>query len=358
MAVPKLNEHDVEQIKHLLLANELTQKEIGLRFDVSRSTISDIATGRIYKDVAPNLMPVKIAGGQTKHLNLEQQNLALIGQLENTRQERNLLKRQLIAAAKRDAVVDEIARSLTPAIKPMKAPKKISLKPKSRAIEETLVLLLSDVHADQIVTPEEVDGLEQFDFPVAVCRAETLIQDMLNFCLTSLSNFRFKKLVIFGLGDYTSGEIHGHVNKSYFQDQFKNDLAIAQLFAYMFTELSAHFDEIEVVSIIGNHGRLTDKIEYTKEAVSANHDTLIMKIAEIHCKKIKNLSFLFPDGLSHIYDIDGWNFYLHHGHGKRSGSDIWTRAKRKSQTIVPLHRGSCARLWWRYSHWEWCFLSM
>lgn len=338
MAAP-LTDSQISEIKQLLLENELTQKEIGERYSRSRSTISDIATNRIYKGIDPKIMPVKIPGGQQKHLNLEQQNLALVGQIENLRQERNLLKRQLRAAAKRDAVVDDIATRLAPIIKPMPKSAKIRLKSEKKTIEETLVLVLSDVHADQVVTPEEVDGLECFDFPVAVRRAEVLVTDMLDFALRSLSNFNFKKLVILGLGDYTSGVIHGHANRSYFGDAFTNDLAIAQLFAYMFTELAAHFDQVDVVNIIGNHGRLTEKYEYTKESVRANHDTLIMKIAEIHCKNFDNLNFVFPLGLSRIHPINGWNFYLHHGHGQKGGTETWNRAKRKSQTIVPLHKG-------------------
>jgi len=340
MAVTPLTDQQISEIKQLLLENKLTQKEIGDKYARSRSTISDIATSRLYKEIEPLIMPVKMPGGQQKHLNLEQQNLALIGKIENLTQDRNLLRRQLKAAAKRDAVVDDIVTRLTPIIKPMPKPKKVRLSTSSKMVEETLVLVLSDVHADQVVTPEEVDGLECFDFPIAVRRAEVLVQEIIKWSLQSLSNFNFKKLVIFGLGDYTSGSIHGHEQRSYFGPGYDNDLATAQLFAYMFAELSSHYEEIDVVNITGNHGRLTEKIEFTKEAVAANHDTLIMKIAQVHCKNIDNLNFVFPNGLSHIHCINGWNFYLHHGHGQKGGSETWSRAKRKSQTIVPHHKGN------------------
>lgn len=335
-----LTDAQVSEIKQLLLENELTQQQIGEKYDRSRSLISDIATNRIYRDIEPKLLPNRIPGGHIKHLNLEQQNLALIGQVENLREERNLLKRQLKAAAKRDAVVDEIVERLAPIVKPMPKPKKVRQPADKKTVKETLVLLLSDVHADQVVTPEEVDGLECFDFLIATRRAEILVADTLDFALRSLSNFNFEKLVILGLGDYTSGGIHGHARRSFFGDAFSNDLAIAQLFAYMFAELSAHFETVEVVNIIGNHGRLTEKYEFTHDAVPANHDTLIMKIAQVHCKNIDNIQFVFPGGLSHIHHINGWNFYLHHGHGQKGGSETWSRAKRKSQTIVPLHKGN------------------
>lgn len=274
-----------------------------------------------------------------KHLNLETQNLALVGQLENTRQERNLLKRQLKAATRRTAIVDNVVEQLAPIIKPLKPAAPFKAKATGQVIDETLVLLLSDNHADQVVTPGEVDGLEEYDFPISVRRHEVLVEELLKWTQNSLSNFRFKKLMIFGLGDYTSGEIHGHANRSYFGESFTNDLAIAQLFGQMFRELAAHFEEVEIVTIIGNHGRLTEKIEFTKEAVAANHDTLIMKIASIYCQNINNIKFDFPSGLSTIKEVEGWNFFLHHGHGKKGGSKVWAQAEKKAGTIVPLHKG-------------------
>jgi len=330
----------VKAIKELLLENKLTQKEIGKKFNISRSMVSDIATNRSYREIEPLLQPRKIAGGQPKHLNLETQNVALFGQIENLRQERNLLKRQLKAASKRISVVDGIVEQLAPIIKPIKPLKKFKPRIQDRnTIDETLVLMLSDTHCDQVVTPDEVDGLEDYNFPVAARRAEVLVEEALKFTKESLKNFRFRKLVIMGLGDYTSGQIHNAHIRSYFGEQFTNDLAIAQLFAQMFAELASNFEQVEVVNIVGNHGRLTDKIEFHKESVAANHDTLIMKIAEVHCQNIKNLEFEFPSGLSTVKEIEGWNFFLHHGHGKKGSGETWARAKRKSQTIVPLHKG-------------------
>jgi transcriptional regulator with XRE-family HTH domain len=334
-------QQDVQKIKQLLLENKLTQKQIGETFGVSRSLVSDIATNRSYREVEPILRPRKIPGGQVKHLNLETQNIALLGQLANARDERNLLKRQVKAASKRLAVVDGIVEQLAPVIQPIKPIKPVKLpRIEGKVIDETLVLLLSDSHCDQVITPEEVDGLEDFDFPVAARRAEVLVEELLKFAMVSLKNFRFKKLCILGLGDYTSGQIHGAHQRSYFGDQFTNDLAIAQLFSQMFVELAAHFETVEVLSVVGNHGRLTEKIEFHKESVAANHDTLIMKIAEVHCAAIKNIKFEFPAGLSTIKEIEGFNFFCHHGHGKKGSGETWARAKRKSQTIVPLHKGA------------------
>lgn len=330
---------DVKKIKELLLENKLTQNEIGDLYGVSRGTISNIARNKQYADIEPRLQAVKISGGQPKHLNIETQNVALVGQIENLRQERNLLKRQLRAASKRIAVVDGIVEDLTPVIKPLKPAAAFKTRDRKDLIEETMVLLYSDSHCDQVVYPDEVDGLEDYDFPIAARRHEVLVEELLKWKNEIMTQYNFRKLTLFGLGDYTSGEIHGHAIKSYFGCQFTNDLAIAQLIAQMLRELAAHFEEIDVWSIIGNHGRITDKYEFDKTAVPSNHDTLIMKIAEVYLKDVPNVKFNFPTGLSAIVNVEGFNFFLHHGHGKKGGSDVWAQAKRRAGSIVPLHRG-------------------
>jgi transcriptional regulator with XRE-family HTH domain len=329
----------VTEIKQLLLENKLTQKQIGEQFGISRSLVSDIATNRSYKDIEPILQPRRIPGGQPKHMNIEQQNVALIGQIANLRDERNILKRQLKHAARRIAVVDSIVEQLSPVIRPIKPLKPIRGVTHKGQVQESMGLLLSDTHCDQVVTPDEVDGLENFNFPIAARRAEELVTSVLGW-KERMTEFNFNTLEVLGLGDYSSGIIHGADKRSWYRDQFTNDLAIGQLFAQMLAELASHYQNVRVHSIVGNHGRLTDKIEFHKESVQANHDTLIMKIAQVHLKEVENIEWVFPTGLSAIVNIEGWPFLLHHGHGQKGASDIWARAKRKSQTLLPIHKGN------------------
>jgi transcriptional regulator with XRE-family HTH domain/predicted phosphodiesterase len=331
---------DVKKVKELLLENKLTQQEIGDLFGVSRGLISNIARNKQYADIEPRLQAVKIAGGQQKHLNLETQNVALVGQIENLRQERNLLKRQLRAASKRIALVDGIVEQLSPIIKPIKPAKPVQVATTGpKTIEESMVLLFSDNHCDQIVRPSEVDGLEDYNFPVSARRHEVLAEEIIKWKERALTNFNFKRLHIFGLGDYTSGEIHGHEKKSYFGCRFTNDIAIAEMFAQFVREMAAHFPEVQIDTVIGNHGRLNDKYEFDHEAVQNNHDTLIMKMVEMLCRDMKNVKFNFPLGLSTIVEVEGFNFFLHHGHGKKGGAEVWNQARRKAAKVMPLHRG-------------------
>lgn len=333
-----MDKKTVAAIKREINAGKLTQASIGRKYGVSRSCVSDIATGRRHARVGPSIEIVRQPGGQPKNLDIEQQNISLIGQLENVRSERNLLRRQLKAASKRLSVVDSVADDLRELITPL-TPLPLILPNRHAQVEETLVMVLSDTHCDQVVLPEEVDGLENFNFPIACRRSEVLVEETIKWSQETLSNFRFPNLVILAIGDFVSGEIHNHTRRSQFQNPFKSALATGQLFSCMYRDLSPYFENIDVITVSGNHGRLTEKVELNK-AAHENYDYLVNKVAQVYCQDIKNIKFNFPNAFSAIVDINGYNFHVSHGHVARSSGAAWNRAKKFAQNLGQLHAGT------------------
>ena len=220
----------VSDIKELLLEGTLTQPQIAKKFRVSRSLISDIATGRVHRD-ADDLLPRKHQGGQHKPLPVFDPTNEKIMELEadvvHLTDERNSARRQLKAITKTHglfkAVVDEMETIVKPLTSLPKAPWiKIGEQPKDR-IEEHLVMHLSDGHHDQIVRPIECGGLETHDFKISMARAEQYVNTVLKWTQQTLApTFRFPVLTVLAYGDHTSGEIHGNTERSYFRNCFKN----------------------------------------------------------------------------------------------------------------------------------------
>ena len=89
-------------------------------------------------------------------------------------------------------------------------------------------------------------------------------------------------LWVLAYGDYTSGEIHRACERSYYRNQFKNCLAIGQLHALMYRDLAAHFEQVHVLYLAGNHGRRTPKKDYL--GANDNWDYLVAEIARLHCR--------------------------------------------------------------------------
>jgi len=324
----KLNKDKVEEIKDDLSAKTLTQKQIGLKYGVSRSVISDIACGRVHKDVKPKN---QASEEETQIFNLQAENAHL-------REERNLARRQLKTAAKTQglfqAVVEEVEAKVVPMTGLPKARPQFKTAD-AKLVEEHLVMHISDGHHDQVVTRNDTGGLEEYNFPISMCRAERLVDSTLKFTQQTLVNYRFPSLTVLAYGDHTSGEIHGAAGRSYFRNCFKNSHAIGQLHALMYRDLAPYFDQVNVIYVPGNHGRRSQKKDY--HGAHDNWDYLIGTMARLYCRGIDNINFSIPNSFSANVDIGGVGFHVFHGDDIKSQLGIpWYGLEKRRHRMMAL----------------------
>lgn len=308
-------------IKVDLVANKgRNQATIAKKHGVSRSTVSDMWTQRIHNDIPwpDDYTPVpNKKGGQHKVAEecnpTDERIMELESELVHVTEERNRAKAQYKASAKTQGIFKAVVKEMDVRIHPFKAPPKLYVPTRGKGkINEHAVMHLSDGHHDQVITPEECGGLENYNFPVSCARAERYVDTVIDWTQHTLKdNFNFSDLWVLAYGDHTSGEIHGHVNRSYFRNQFKNCFAIGQLHALMYRDLAPHFERIHVVYLSGNHGRRSIKKDF--HGAQDNWDYLIAEIARMHCREMSNIEFLVPDAWSVNLDINGVGFNLSHG---------------------------------------------
>ena len=145
--------------------------------------VSDIATGRVHKDVAwPGGEPPtpKRAGGQHKNIPdydpTDKRILELEAEIVHLTEERNRERQKVKAGAKIAGLFKAVVAEMEQRIKPFAAaaarPWSSAARPRSSS---TCVMHLSDGHHDQVVRPEEVGGLEDYNFPISCCRAERYV---------------------------------------------------------------------------------------------------------------------------------------------------------------------------------------
>lgn len=322
MSTPRLSDRKRKEIE-IDLKTKMTHQAIAKKHDVSVGTISNVRKGLVKS-------PIEQANPtDARILKLEAQNIAL--------RDENARCRQSYKAAQRknsifEAVVDEMHQIVIP-IKPPRL-KSIPVKSK-KIIQESLVVMLSDEHADQIVLPEQVGNLERYNFRIALRRAEKYVDTIIKFTKNTLSNYHFHTLYIFAIGDHTSGEIHNAKDHSEYRNAFRNSLAIGQMHSLMLQELSTHFPKIEIIYLSGNHGRRSVKKDY--HSARDNWDYLIAETARMYCRDIKSINFVIPDAYSAGVDIEGWGFGLSHGDDIRSWQGIpWYGIERKTRRLAAI----------------------
>jgi len=234
-------------------------------------------------------------------------------------------------------VAAEIAADSIKPFKPVKPPKFTRRK---EAVQETLVVVLSDGHHDQVVRSEEVGGLEHYTFPISCRRGESFVDTIIKYATQTLVGYDFHRLVVLSLGDNTSGEIHDAERRSAFGNQFKNTLAIGGLHGAMFRDLAAHFPKVDVVGLSGNHGRRTNTKEY-KDGSHNNWDYMVNKVAQAHCADQSNITFTLPNAWDTIVDIEGFGFHCSHGDDvASSGGNPWSGLANRHNRQSGIHRGA------------------
>ena len=184
---------------------------------------------------------------------------------------------------------------------------------------ETTVLMMGDLHIDEFVDPEDTAGLAEYNVEIATLRAQRLAEAVVDVSTYKLSGYCLPKLVIFLLGDIVSTNIHGvmdNVGASPVDSLFHS----AYLLAQFFLDMVRHFQDVHVVCVPGNHGRLTEDVRF-KQPYS-NFDYILYQLLGVMLKDQPNISFDIPRSFMCVTEVEGWSWLLVHGSIARSWHGI------------------------------------
>lgn len=194
------------------------------------------------------------------------------------------------------------------------APYKESPKGKTSKIEESALLVISDIHGDQEILSKRTHGLENYNFDVACIRAQNIVDTTISHLKDNMTMYNFDTLYIAGLGDFVNGDIHNAQEHSKWRNALKNAMGVGELLAMMVTDFSKYFKKIVFCSVSGNHGRRQPKKDY--RGAHNNWDYLVAAHA---CTRLQplidegRLEVNIPDAWTLGLTIEGWNFILNHG---------------------------------------------
>lgn len=135
----------------------------------------------------------------------------------------------------------------------MKSPKK------SKGHNATPWLLLSDLHLDEVVTPDQIGGVNAFDRRIAQMRLEETVNRFIRITRDYWSGITYDGVVVCLGGDIFSGDIHEELKET------NEDTIIASLdfwLDHVAAGLQVILDEfgaVHVPVVVGNHGRMSRK---------------------------------------------------------------------------------------------------
>ena len=295
----RLSKKKVEKIK-AAIAEGMKQPRSPSGSRSAARMVSDIATGRVHKDVAwPDGEPPvpKRAGGQHKPIPdydpTDKRIMELEAEVVHLTEERNRERQKVKAGAKSAGLFKAIVAEMEQRVKPFDALPPVSGLPPQGADHGALR------HAPlrMATTIRSCGRRKSAGWRTTTSRSPApapsgYVDTVIEWTQDTLApKFHFPVLWVLAYGDYTSGEIHKACERSYYRNQFRNCLAIGQLHALMYRDLAAHFEQVNVLYLAGNHGRRTPKKDYL--GAHDNWDYLVAEIARLHCRDMENVQL--PD---------------------------------------------------------------
>lgn len=192
-------------------------------------------------------------------------------------------------------------------------------KPKNSAA--TLVAMLSDTHFDEVVNPDEINGLNAYNREIASMRLEKWAVNLIKMARHYLAGIEYDGIMIILGGDILSGDIHDELTQTNADTMLSSVLFWAQEIGAAIGLLTEEFGSCHVVSVMGNHGRTTRKPR-AKLRAKTNFDWLIAKMIERHFSADKRITFQIPESADALAKIYSTGLLITHGDQVNGGGGI------------------------------------
>lgn len=177
----------------------------------------------------------------------------------------------------------------------------------------TAVFKWSDWHVGEVTQASETEGFGRYDWKTSQDRLFYMCDAFIRWVNTQRHGYKIDRCVIFGEGDYVSGDIHRELVAT---NEFPLPVQTAKaglLFGEAVTRLAPHFAEMEIFQVgADNHGRLQPKPQ-AKQKSQNNMSFLVHTIANAYLAKHSHVKIITSEGIKYLADVAGWKFLIEHG---------------------------------------------
>ena len=192
---------------------------------------------------------------------------------------------------------------------------------KPRPSAATLVAMLSDTHFDEVVSPDEMEGLNAYNREIAKMRLERWAKNVVKMARHYLAGVKYDGIVLILGGDIFSGDIHEELKETNEATMLESCLFWSEQIAGVVDLFADEFKRVQVVCVVGNHGRMSRKPRM-KQRVVSNFDWLLGKMVERYFAKDARVSFNIPTSADAFLRIYEHGHLITHGDQVHGGGGI------------------------------------
>ena len=213
---------------------------------------------------------------------------------------------------------------------PLKEPPKIKYSGKGKR-EEVSILDLSDQHlgmVNKVFDSSVGKSVITYNEEIFYRELQNLQKAIFEIHEILSNSYVLRKLVILQLGDIVTND--RIFRGQQFQIEKPVGLQIEDALYYFpafFNNLSKIYDEIEIVCVVGNHGRDTES--YQDSPVENNFEWHIYKTWQKQFVGSKRINVIVPDTRRYIHKIYDWKHLIEHGDSFRGSSENYLKKQIK-----------------------------
>lgn len=249
-----------------------------------------------------------------------------IGKLESKiDDQKKEIARQRRSEAKAWKKVEELEQSLSrfAQVKPQDMKVPTWLKPKKSTNEHhgTPVLMLSDLHLDEVVDPLEMDGLNEYSREIAHDRLEKIVNGAVKLTKDYVAGITVDGIVVPLLGDIITGDIHEELARTNEAPVPATIVHWVPALASALRHLADEFGAVFVPTVDGNHDR-TYKKTPAKKRTESSYAWLVYNWLADTLRDDPRITFSISTSPHQRIDIYDTRFLLAHGDAFRSQGGV------------------------------------
>jgi hypothetical protein len=182
-------------------------------------------------------------------------------------------------------------------------------------------IFASDWHWGEIVDPNQINGVNEYNLDIAHNRAKQMIDKAVDLLKNHVAHTEYPGVVYVLGGDMVSGDIHEELMATNEKEIMPIVIDLFGVLIWCINTLADEFGNVFVPCVSGNHGRNTHKIR-AKGRNFTSFDWLLYQFLAKHFENDKRIQFLIPDGPDAYYSIYGHKYLLTHGDQFRGGDGV------------------------------------
>lgn len=185
----------------------------------------------------------------------------------------------------------------------------------------TPILMLSDLHLDEVVNPLELNGANAYNRKIAEARLKRIVDQTIELCQHHVGGVSFDGIVVALLGDVVTGVIHDELARTNEAPVMATVAYWVPILASAIVELADAFGHVFVPCVDGNHDRFYMKMSAKQRAESSIAWVVYNWLAGM-LEHDSRITFKITPAPEQVIKVHNTSILLSHGDGFRSGGGV------------------------------------